>query len=96
VKKRHKDFGERLVQSILQCFEYAYKLHAKGESEEGLLIQHDIVAAVSDVAPAIKKAHRRAVQSAVKAVDAGVPLPEARAYMMKLLTQKLDELLKKD
>ena len=84
-----KDFGERLTKSLLTVFTDAYQLHANGVSETELLIQHDIFAAASDHHDTIKDGHRKAILSAIAAVDEGVPLPLARAYLEVQLQRKI-------
>jgi hypothetical protein len=87
------DFGERLIKSLLTVFTDAYGLHANGATETELLIEHDIVAAASNHHPSIIQGHRKALRSAVIAVDQGVPLPEARAFLEKQLRTRLQKLL---
>ena len=90
--KPASDFSERLVKSLLSVFTDAYKLHAQGVTETELLIQHDIFAAASDHHKTIKDGHRKALLAAVAAVDDGVPLPLARAYLEVQLRNKCNEL----
>ena len=92
-KKQAPDFGERLVKSLLTVFTDAYRLHASGPTETELLIQHDIFAAASDHHETIKDGHRKALLSAVAAVDQGVPYPVARAYLERQLRDKMKEIL---
>jgi hypothetical protein len=87
------EFGERLIKSLLIVFTDAYRLHATGVTETELLIQHDIFAAASDHHPSIKSGHRKALLSAVAAVDKGVPYPVASAYLEKQLRKRFQQLL---
>jgi hypothetical protein len=99
MKRKHKkpvspEFAERLIKSLLTVFADAYQSHANGATETELLINHDIFAAAAmDTHPTIKEGHRRAIQSAVHAVDHGVSLPNAQAYLETTLRRKLKELL---
>jgi hypothetical protein len=87
------EFGERLIKSLLTIFTQAYGAHLNGATETELLIQHDIFAAASDHHKTIKDGHRKALLSAVSAVDTGVPFPVAHAYLEKQLRTQLKELL---
>ena len=71
------------IGEILTSFEHAYTRHARGESEQSLLIQFDIWAAGNplNLSKDRLKAHRAALKSGVEAVDAGVPFIAARARM---------------
>jgi hypothetical protein len=92
-----REYGEALLESIMQTFESAYRDHAmRGLSEEALLITHDIFAAAWEGDPRTPESHRKAIRSACNACDSGVPLAEARAYMRVKLQRKLEALLKAD
>ena len=95
-KKRCEIFGQKLLESVLHCFQDAYVSHARGASKDAILIHHDIFAAASDQKKEIIAAHRSAILSAIDAVDAGVPLPEAHAFMRKRLTARLGQMLDED
>jgi hypothetical protein len=95
-KKKHdpRKFAEELVTSLCNTFVDVYRLHANGMTETELLIQHDIYAAASEHAQVIKDAHRKALKSAVAAVDEHVPMPVALVYMRRNLHRKMEELLR--
>lgn len=87
------DFAELLINAVLASFVHAYEKHAAGDSLDAILIQHDIVAAGSNVAKPIVDLHRRAIKSACAAHEAGVPLPQAAAYVMKGMVQRVNQML---
>jgi CRISPR/Cas system CSM-associated protein Csm2 small subunit len=91
--KYDSDFGERLVKSLLTAFSEAYQAHYNGATETEIMIQHDIFAAASDYHETIKDGHRKAIHSAIAAVDEHVPYPVARAYLESQLRQRLSEIL---
>jgi len=90
---KDRQAGELFIKQVLGSFTVAYCSHASGTSLDALLIQHDIIAAGSDVPPSIMKAHQRAVQSACEACDKKVPLPIARAALDKSLRLQLEDML---
>jgi hypothetical protein len=91
--KAAKVRAEQFIREVLHSFTAAYLLHMKGETEEGLLITHDIFAANAGTSKVIAKAHRRAIQSAVLACDEKLPLNEARAGVENELRRQLQALI---
>jgi hypothetical protein len=89
-----EQFGTALVSAVLSSFEYAYTRHARGESLESILIDHDIVSAGSNIKEPVVKLHRKAIRSACEAVDAGVPLNEAGAFLYKQMRDRIDQFVK--
>jgi len=87
-------FGDRLVKSLLRVFTDAYQLHAGGATETELLIQHDIFAAASNYHQTVIEGHRKAIRSAIAAVDKGVPLDQAVAYLETQLRDRMAEIVK--
>lgn len=92
-RKSREQFGKELVESVLRTFRETYQMHAHGHSKDAILIVHDIYAAASDQAPEIIAVHRRAIESAINAVDMKVPLPVAHAYTRKRMLSRLEELI---
>ena len=88
-----REFGERLIKSLLTVFTETYGMHSHGMTETELFIQHDIFAAASDHHETIKDGHRKAMRSAIAAVDDGIPFPVARAYLEKQLRDRMQEIL---
>lgn len=86
------EYGEQLVKDLMRTFACAYRDHARGLSEDAILITHDIFAAVWEGDPRTPKAHRQAIRSACNAYDSGVPLDVAQKYMrmqFKLTIERL-------
>lgn len=88
--------ADKLMRVVLLSFRHAYEKHAAGESLDAILIEHDIVAAGSDVAKPIVELHQRAIRSACAAVDARVPLPVALAYTIKGMERRVQQMLTDD
>lgn len=83
-----------MVDALMCSFDHAFRLHAlDGQSEAEILITHDIVAAGSNMSPAVINAHRKVIKTAVEAVDAGVSFSLAHETLRLSLTQQAAELL---
>jgi hypothetical protein len=83
-----------MVDALMASFDHAYRLHAMdGQSEDEILITHDIVAAGSDMSEAIVNAHRKVIKTAIEAVDGGVSFNVAHETLRLALTTQAEELL---
>jgi len=85
-----------LMTLILRTFFQAYYSHAEGMSEEELLIDYDIEACVSGWDKSVVHACRTSIQSAVKAVDEGVPYPVASHYLAARMKEKVERMIEAD
>jgi hypothetical protein len=72
---RWEEYGRALIDSTLETFASAYDARRRCKASlEGLMIELDIKAAYEGTKPPVRKAFAHAIQSAVNAADAGVPL----------------------
>lgn len=74
-------------------FDAAYQRNVNGESEQALIIEHDIIAAYNGDAEVIANCHRKAIKSAVAAVEQGIPFLQARSTLETKLHERLEELI---
>jgi hypothetical protein len=97
--KKIKDV-ERFIDSLVACFEDAYRKHVRGATETELLIELDIFAAdyharhPEEPEQCMMQAHRGSLKSGIEAADAGVPLSLAASILRVHLEKSAEEIVR--
>jgi hypothetical protein len=89
-----KQKAMKLVDDLMHSFDYAYALHAHGQTEEMMLIRFDIIAAGTGTPDTIADAHRKVIRSAIEACDLGIPIAAAHPVLRDSLIKNAEDLLK--
>lgn len=89
--KQQKRFARKMSEAMTRTFFEAYFRRQRGCSLEQMLLEHDIEAAYDLVPNEIQETMRTTIKNACRAVDAQVPYPDALAWMINQIEERIDE-----